>query len=737
MTLRYSQDSPPLPRDQQDQQDMYSDRKPGYLSSVISERELGQTLQDLREFHSDRNTIALTMREHVGMTNKIETPDVSRWEPKTLRMGEMRSFLNERLAQFRADRVVQVVPPSISPDDQAKATRLEKAISSALYWMRRTRDAWGMVLADVLLLEGGVERWEMTPQQAWPNLIPGDDLQDEYTRKYAAQLVNIDPDSPEFKKIMGQIQDDKDEYKKSRPWPISNTYVPLEYWYPAHDGNDLDFGLEIEFRPLRSVVRNELFDSAARKRLQVVLGENKHNIKQEVTIVRYCDDEAYCYFALAPSRDNTHEQRTKPKDTKSDSRLDGDPLYLHGYEHMVGRPLYNEVMGAHGGWRSGDTTLIAGRIRAMLGLAQARDDLASQLMTNVRNTMWPNYVIKLNSRRPDATDSEEDGQDAISRNLGEDVVLYEDESINPLVEARPNPNFELANSEVKTQFRLIAGSTSLAGQHQEGVGTGYQENLLITRAESQFARVEQGMATGAGNGVLLMLQMIRAGKERVWVRARDRKFMGRSVYEDLYIDPEEHLSPLPELDVTVRAPRPIEWASVLQQARDALSDISGPNTALLSRQVVLTEMLGREHPDEDELQRRIEDQEDEVWASGTPTQLIQQFLNLNILQGSRPSPGTAAQQAALMDPNFAQQALAFVSGQPAPGAPVQPLGPDGQPIQQQAPGLPSQQMPQPENAPGIGQGAGGGLPMGAPQPNQTIGREQQIMGQPAGIPGTY
>lgn len=676
-------------------------------ASLPDEHTISDLLEDMKDYWRDRDLLVAQGRKQLAMENEVHFPDVSHAEPQKLLMGEFRAFVTERQAQFRPERVVQVIPFGISAEAQARANRLERGINDMLYWSSQKRDAWGKCIVDAFCFESAWERWEPAPYAAWPRLIVGDDGMDEFGRK---MLEDPTYDADRERRI----------YKQStRKLPLMNEYVPLENCWPAPSGDDLDYVLEYEYRPVRSLGKNPLFDPGAVARIESDIKNRTHDVTREITIVRYCDSEWYAYYALAPGEEITGLDRTKPQDPPGHRRTNGQPVLLHSYRHNVGRPLYNEIFGSFGGWNGSDQSLVAGKIKAMLILAQARDELASQALTIARNTAWGGYKITTSINRPKTGDNGEPNLDGLQGKLGEDIILYPDEKMDPLHPPAPNAYYSDIVNDVIRQFQKIGGSAALYGQQEAGVSTGYQQQLTISRAEGQFARTQQGISRGGANGVYLALDIIKAMGEEVWIMGRS-KIRGVPYYEHASINPKD-LDPMPMIEVSITAPRPMDYTAALADFRQAVAKI-GDGDPAMSYDTAREKLLGMEDAQEEADKIHKQGLENKFWASDMPFQMMTEKIMMRSVQNSTPELSQQAIGDAMTDPSFASQMTAFAQGQ---------MAPDEMGAQPAAPALPSA-PPQAENM-GVGQGAGGGLPFGQQQPMQTMGRENQLLQQQGGV----
>lgn len=657
------------------------EKKPEFLTTPD---EVKVVLQDLLELYKDRNDLIKRIRDHASGKNPIEVPSDKKFVVKPLRRFLFRSAVEEKHSRFLHRPEYQVTPRGIGHTPRRKAEKLEKAMEAALYWMTRDTNAWAQMLMDVVTCEGGVLKWERIPADTWPLLIQDSEKKDHFDREY--------PDEKARNAA-------REKYKKSQGWPITMSYVPLESFFADYRA-DGTFGrcFQLQRRSLNEILDSPVFSDTGKAQLRSFADAGSRGAsKTLVTIVHYCDERFYSYWALTPPSNRRSSPSPKassfwPQATSAGTT--GEPILLHYYEHGLGVPIFTPISGAHGGWRQPDNEILTGRIEAMLQLAQAADELSSQGFTNLRETFWPTLIIEYLKDREDPSAGKNRNQ--VKRKPGEDIHLYEGETIRPLFEAKDNPLYESQMKMIERSFDLIAGSTATRGEHQAGVDTGYHEQLLVTLAQRLDAMVEAGLVQGAIAGMYMMFRHIIFMNETVYAEASVKGKSGR--YADtLSIKPED-LDPLPRLDCRVRAQRTIDLSQALNDAHKALSDTSGPGTRLMARSSVRERFLAIEDPEEEELKIRIENEKQAAYEGGVVTNRIGELLGLMLVTQSQPDVSEEALNGGLADPGFANQAKGFMNGM----TPTPPIA--------EGSSVPSQT-----------QGGGGGLPVGSAQPAQVAG----------------
>lgn len=678
-----------------------------------------ELFQDLLEYHETRNKWIFEARAHAAAEHTLQMPQTQHVDVHKLNLWSVRTYLNERLARFLPVPRVRIIPES--PYDPAihKASKIEKAIDSALYWMRRSNDDWGKVVSDVLLCEGGVERWEANTAAAWPKLIRDPETEeDEITKGMPTGNENLTGFEPpeELNKILNKALDARkkarNEYKKTQPFPISRTYVPLEAYYPSPDSDVTEECIEIEFRSVRKVMKNKMFSTEGLARLKASMAESK-TFKAYMPILRYCNGEVYAYYGLPEivGTDNLEESFLKQYVDPQKSKTVGEPVLLYFYAHGVGRPLYNEVGGMHGGWTPGDHSLVVGRIKALMQLDTDIDTLASQGWTALREEMWPTWKITISNDRPASATETDKRIKEIHPETAQDVILFEGEDLQPILPPREHPLFQVTMDWLKEAMAKIGGAPGLSGIHQPGIEGGFQENTLLQQADSQFARIENNIVTGAQNGALLFIDLVRAIGEEVFMRARakDEK-TGQMYFEEISLSPDD-LEPRPEVDAIVKAKAVGNDSLAIRNYASAITDIGGPGTAAMTRNTARETFLDIEHPDDEETGVMIERVTDSVKYEVIQNEIKKGF-NLEVVKDAIRGVKSFNPEPLLQgDPELAAQAAAFASGQQLPPPPPAPPAP-----------------PAPDYPGGIPPG----MTEGAAQPVQAAGRAEGIMANDMG-----
>ena len=681
-------------------------------------------LPELFRHYKDRNEMMREMREHISGTNPIKAPKTARYQVQKLHMYFLRSYLNERLARFLQSPRYRILPQGSSDPAATLASELEKALQAAIYWIRRGRDDFGKLVSDVLMVDGGAMRWEMNAQAAWPRLIPNaKDGEDDITRGMPTGLEGRAKDDADRRRKVAKANRDRAEAREDHKKSLSaadlskllvHTHVPYDAFMPFPDSDVPEEVVEIEFRSLRKVISNPLFSAEVRDQLKAMGKKEKASFRNQVALVRYCDKNIYAYYVIMKLHvaESENDANLLKNLTESEGPISTVKL-LHWYEHSAGRPLYTHFGGMHGGWGPGDNTLVKSKIRAMMDLNTAIDELASQGFTNLRELYWPTLLITYADERPDAPLNDNDPKKIIPKG-GTDLELYPNEKVEPMFQPRDNPLFNNMWDRLENSMSKIGGAPGLYGVHQSGVEGGYQEAQLRQQADSQFARIEGGIVTGVVDDIIVFFSLIRAHKEKVWVRSHQRNRDGNHFYEDLCIDPEKHLNPMPEIDAVVKASDPNNEAVALRNFQTATTPTNGPGTAAMTRNKARGLYLNDEQPDDTDVEVKSEALMDALWVE-VSSEHIKRRLALRTIQETleAETPPIDPMAQMTLDPELASMMGPFLGGEAPPtdpmAAPVAPMGPP--------------------NAAGM-QGTGGGLPEGLAQPEATAGRTDQMMMMP-------
>lgn len=672
-------------------------------------------LSRLLDLYDKRNTLITRMRLHLEGQNPIKVPAAMQLKGVATHTFHLNAIINEKTSRYKTEPEIKCIPVAKASAPAQKirtqASELEKAINVALYTLG-TRDAdavWSHLKEDVHLFDAGVEKYIAIPKQKWPDIVPARYLmKDEETGEEYEEETAKDEMYRRLEKDgrLADYEKEKDAYLHDAGIPIMRAYVPLERSFPVFEGNTLVEMFELEERSLRSVLKNPIFNTESLRGYS--LGEDG-GMSQKVVIMHYCNDTDYAYYALGPSSEST---RAWPRMASARTLSRGTPVLLHSFKHNRKGTIYNYVAGRGGGWKDG-TSRMEPIMNAVLTLNQDQDELYSQINTFIRNNLWATRVWKVSreSRGPD-----EGLPKAPTIPEGGLIPIWNDEQIENMVQNLPE--FGLATWAFDTRERRIdalVGSPALFGDRQPGVNTGYHQQLQVTMAEHLDAEIEAALAAGAVNGVQIFLEQIRDLGEKVYCQSIKQEKGGKQMAEYVCIDPKA-LDPMPMLAAKVRDPRPIDMVTAGQTAIQLTQVRPGHDTPLVSDEYALTEVLGVEDPEEMDRTKWREKMTKQLMGGPMLAQELGKRLGLALVEAGSPGvidPSTAGQaspamQGAVKELNESGEAAALGGVQPAN-------------LVAQAEGRVQ------SGATGVGAGMGGGPSMGAPQPQQAVGRAQGLM----------
>jgi hypothetical protein len=683
------------------------------MTGVPSETEIRSMLDYAREIQQVRNKMILRLRDHLEGKNPITVPRSMQYVAKSSHGFHLNAIFNEKIARYRSNPQFKCVPVSKSgaptQESISRAAELERALNALMLTFSENASdtSWERVVRDVIMMDAGVEKYLPVPSQKWAALVPS---RRRYIDEETGEEVEEDQEYDDLYRMLvsqgreGEYEKAKDEYLRAAGVPILRQWVPLERFYPLFEGDLLYDCFEIEERSLRSVLQNPLFSPDALRGLPKI--ENG-GVRQRVVLLHYCNCHYYAYYLLAP--------RTARGQWPSLLNIaEGQPRLLYAFEHGIGRPLYNYIIGRGGGWKDG-TSEIEPMLTALLDLSQDLDEMRSQTMTYVRRVGWPTRIWKVSAERRDV-----DGALPPTPEVPEGGVIpiWSDESIEPIHEQFEQfGQIRWLYDSTEVRMNSLAGSPALFGLRTPGVETGYHQQIQITQAESLDAKIEQRLAAGAVNGVRIVLDIVRALGEKVYVQsvAKDRR--GREIGQYLCIDPEK-LDPLPLIFAKVRDPRPQDILVASQAALQLTQVRPGHNSPLVTDAWALEELLGISDPEQMEREKWIQVKRREWLASPIVSQMIGKALGLALAEQEHPGP---------VQPGEAEQAspafLEAIRNINASGEAARMGGVAPDQLVAQAIGRVQQQF----GTGGALRGVGGGLPPGAPQPLQTVGRGRQIL----------
>lgn len=664
------------------------------------------------DIYQRRDVLIDKFRRALDGRNPIKAPRSMTYRVVTWHTRRLNAILNEKTARYRPTPEMKVIPigkdGKVSKPVRNKSERLEKGLNGMFYQLERqgNTSVWSNIVWDLHVADAACEKWLRSPATWWPKLVP---YRDEDEGEDA-------PERDVLERTHGENYDKvREQYKQEQGLCLTRQWVPIERFYPVFDAGTFVEGFELGERSLRSLMNNPLFKADA---LKSVAGNRQDGgLGQNVVIMEYSNDTYHAYYALGPS---TASKMAWPTLTSTRSLTMGEPILLHSYKHGLGRPVFNYIVGRGGGWVSGDSRQ-EGVMEALLELNQQADELKSQIATYIRNVMWPTRVAYYDREARGSDDNppsppkiEEGG--IISMFTGEKVESLE---INM-------PDFRLAENtadRIEKDMNALAGAPVLFGERAPGVNTGYHQQIQQNQAKHLDNQIENALARGAIQGVELALLHVRAMNEKVYVFCPEKGPGGRVDGEYICIDPKD-LDPLPQLSAKVIDPQPQDLMVAAQVALQLTQIRPGHNTPLVDDSRALQDILGFQDP-EDIIRSITEQTFRERLASNEAVMLdLSQRLGLELAR--RQGASLTSEDVAGASPAMRQAAMGMnQSGEAAANGGVAPDN-----LGAQIDGARQAESRVRDGAGGGGmlQGAGGGLPFGAPQPMQAMGRERQIMG---------
>lgn len=595
---------------------------------IPPENEQRDSLTWLKDYWRTRNDyIRVTKQSHEGL-NEIPFPAATQYIAKVIHLGFFTAMQNEKVARYLEAPTFQVVIND--PTDDAvvkKSTQIEKFLNTVSYEMERKGegDVWNRVIMDAHLYDMGVYKMQLAAQTGWRELAE-DESRTGKDRKYP------------------KGSDARENYKMERGVPLYRTYTPLDFFLPQWDGSELEFSWELEPRLLSSCIENQLFDREVMREYE----DRANSQSLTMPLIHYCNENYYCTYALEPSLFDPQNPPSWESINFSDMR------YLYGYRHGLGRSIYNTISGRHGGWKT-STNSIEGVNKIVLGLNQAADTIASQMLTNIRAKYWPtmNWAVD-----PELRGVQPGGKTPEPPQIpeGGTIVTFKGETLLPVFQPQNDTTVPWMMDLIKDQMGKLGGSNVLYGQGQPGVDTGYHNAQQISQAEHLDEKQEQHIVAGAiQDGTMIMLYCRELG-ETFYSHYLEpkKKSASRRNGEYIKLDPDD-LYPLPRLDARVRKPSPIDFISAVRAARELSDDRQGKG-ALMADLNIRGEVLSRESPDEEELLVRIQEQKNKLWNNGVIDEKIAMAMNLKLVSNGVPQVGPG--DATKVDPALLQAAQA-------------------------------------------------------------------------------
>lgn len=597
-----------------------------YGLELPDEDTVSERFRYLTNYWINRNNFIKTAREANAGLNMIEAPVSAQYKVKTVHSYTLAALMNEKTSRYSQLPVIQVIPDDdLDEEGRSKSTRIERALNIGAYEIERQSDGdvWSRVVEDAHFLDEGVEQVVRAENAFWTDLVTDN-------ANGGKLYPFMEPDGAGSFKPGAK----REAYKKTHGVPIYKRYVPLENFYPMYDGPTLIEAFDVEVRSVRSVRNNKLFQTPEGLEALRTIPDSKKDggISAKVQIVQYVNSNWHCYY-LASSTNNFADWERWPQ-VHVNQPYNGKLKLLYCYEHKLGRSLYNCVGGRFGGWKT-SVNRIEGVGKGLLELAQADDELISQVATNVRAKYWPNLNFKMDPNlRGYGTGAS--APDAPAVKEGEPIVTFIGEEILPIFKSDEDPMTMWLHDTIQGQIGKLGGSSVLFGGRSPGVDTGYHQALQTTQAESLDEKVEQHISAGATQEATIFLLHCKALNERVYMHYVEQDtLLPKKTGKYVYLDPED-LTPLPRMDAQVRKPRPMDYIAALRAAKEASDDRQGKGP-LLSDDTIRQDILNVQGPDIEVQKIEIEAQKREIAASGVLSAKIGERINIKLAKNGIPS----------------------------------------------------------------------------------------------------
>lgn len=664
------------------------------------------------DVYDKRDRLIDKFRRALDGKNPIKVPRSMTYKVTAWHTRRLNAILNEKTSRYRPTPEIKVIPVGkdgkVSKPVRNKAERLEKGLNGMFYSLERqgSDSVWQNVVWDLHVADAACEKWLRHPASRWPKLVP-----------YRAE--DEDEDAPERDVLERTHGNDyekvREEYKREQGLCITRLWVPIERFYPVFDNGLLVEGFELSERSLRNLMNNPLFDTSVLK--NYASAGRDGGLGQSVVILEYSNDRYHAYYALSPS---TTSRQSWPTITSSRTLTLGEPILLHKYEHGLGRPVYNYIVGRGGGWVSGDSRQ-EGVMEALLDLNQQADELKSQQATYIRNMMWPTRAAYFDR---EARGADDNPPAAPKIEEGGIISMFKGETIENLT--ANIPDFPLAvklYEQIEASMNALSGAPVLFGERQPGVVTGYHQQIQQNQAKHLDNQIETALSRGAIQGVELALLHIRAMDEKVYPFSPEKGPGGRIEGEYMCIDPKD-LDPLPQLSAKVIDPQPSDLMVSADVALKLTQIRPGHNTPLIDDSRALQDILGFQDPED--IIRSTTEQSFRERLSANEAIMMDLSQRLGLELAKRQAANLTPEEVANASPAMQQAAQGMnESGEAAQNGGVSPRN-----LAAQIDGrtLAESRSRDGAGAGGALKGQGGGMPPGAPQPAQAMGRAQQILG---------
>lgn len=612
-------------------------KPPKYAVDYPDNEDVPWLLDDLVTFYEFRDNLARRARDMEAGRNEITLPKAKGWVPVARRTFKLKSILNMKLSRFGHLPEAAIIARSDHQKHLDDAQAIENWLREAMAEINRKANGfWLPAVLDALILDEGWVRVDRAPAAFWPDLVPvGEDEDPETISQSRRDFMRL------FESSEKDYEKAKEEYKQRAGVPIRCEYVPAEQMYVYREGGQEIYNFELDYRPLRSVLENPLFDTSDIQ-YSMDYSKQKPKMTEMVPIAKYSNQAVTAYYVLSSRR---ADDMWFPG--VEELQIDGVAYTTHPiwkFEHGLGNIPYARIPGRFGGWRA-EHNGIESVTEALCEMNQYLDELLSQAFTNVRARFWPTKIVKLDPEKRGETKGR---PQPINTREGGDITLWNTEEVGLLFEAQDDPIFQFVWSAVEDEMSSMGGAPALFGLPQAGVETGYHESLRISQAESLDAMISDGLAQGWTNVCTRVLQQVKAIGEPVYAQhvGKSAANQGRRVVKSIKLDPDQ-LDPMPKIDSQITKPRPLDLIAMIRAAIDLTSPY-GDKPPLASQRYAREVLLQIDDPAYEESRIRIEAMVAQGLGSGVIQQDILEKLKLAMVQDM--APGTDANTVAQSDP---------------------------------------------------------------------------------------
>jgi len=642
---------------------------------------------------SHRNRIIDRVRDVATGRNPVRSPSGTQYKIQVMHSRHLLAALNEKTARFLDVPRIAVVSRGPEQKYVEQAASREKWINQAFVALDQNSGmpVWGALVRDAILFDLGVERIERSPSY-WPDLVIS---QDDKKNRIMRRVETVE-----------EYEKEKDRYLREAGLPMRSVHVPANQYFPVYEATRPVQEFQVEYRNLRSVLRNKLFDTT---RLEGAHLGKGGGISTPIAIVHYVNEQYHAYYALVPPRDWSGNSWPK---VNPDPRQLGEPVLLYKYKHQMPQSIYNAIGGRFGGWKGNDWYEGA-LMEALCDLSDDLDTVLSQAATYNRGVGWPTPVTYLD---PQIRGADDGVPKALMIQEGQAIALWNTERLDTLFKPEANPMFESLYDKIGGRIQELVGSSALYGIRQPGVETGYHHQLQISQSEHLDEKIEQNLANGAVNRARIIFNHAKALGEKIYVIPIEKDDRGRYFGKEIVLDPKT-IDPMPQMAAKVRGTSPLNVTANLRALAEATAIRPGHNEPLYDDATAMEKFMGEEAPDEIIARRRIQKEQNRLLDSGFLSNIIAQRLAMLMVQDGTPSP--SADDAAMADPAL-QEMLAQMNDD---GTTENMGGVNPKLLSNLEEGREMSGMGR------FSQGQGGGATPGMPQPEQIAGAQASRQAQ--------